>query len=73
MGMRVGWLIGWGLVGLLLAGCGGSDLLFPGALPTAAPTSTPGSGCSTAGGGCDNVNTFCCSGTLACNGVTCDF
>ncbi|MGD0948219.1 MAG: hypothetical protein ABSA52_12375 [Candidatus Binatia bacterium] len=76
MWTRVGWLIGWAVVGLLLTDCGGSDLVINGTLPspTAVTTQTPGA-CVSAGQGCDNSTVFCCSGTSACDAFTgvCDF
>jgi hypothetical protein len=75
MWTRVGWLIGWAVVGLLLTNCGGPDLVVNGSLPltpTPVTTATPGT-CALAGEVCDIVS--CCSGTSACNTFTfvCDF
>lgn len=63
MRTRVGWLIGWAVVvGLLLRGCGGPDLVLNGSLPSPTPltTVTPGT-CSVQGESCDNLTVFCCS------------
>lgn len=75
MWTRVGWLIGWAVVGLLLTDCGGPDLVVNGSLPipTAVTTATPGA-CASVGQFCDDSTVFCCSAN-ACNAFTgvCDF
>jgi hypothetical protein len=49
------------LRGLLAAGCGGEDLVFPGEIPTAVVEATPTVACIATGGAC-TLDSDCCSG-----------
>lgn len=54
----------------VMSGCGGSDLIIPGSLPST-PTPVTGtptpSNCAGQGGACDNYTVFCCA-PFACVG-----